>query len=483
MQPPIDLSSMTHDQKDALIMQLAELVERMQSRIDILEGQLAQNSRNSSKPPSSDGLKPPKPKPKSLRGKSGKRSGGQSGHKGHTLKQVEHPDHVIEHSLDHCTGCGHDLSATPAQAHEARQVFDIPPVNVEVSEHRAQIKSCPCCQKRSRAAFPDGICQPVQYGNRIQAAVVYLSQYQLLPYARLQELFQDLYQLSLSQGTINNMLDRGYQRLDEFEESARQMVIGSDLAHFDETGMRVNKHRHWLHVASTDSVTFYFIHYHRGTPAMQAMGVLEQFDGYAVHDHYSSYYVFDVWHVACNAHHLRELIFAHEQFDQKWAQKLILCLLEAKQEADEAREAGVQSLSDERINYYANRYSRILREGRIELPVLPAPEKRTRGRVAQHKVKNLFDRLTRHKHETLGFVYDLSVPFDNNLAERDVRMAKTKQKISGCFRSEKGAQVFCRLRGYISTAKKQGRNVYSALRDAFEGNAFDPTSALDPQTG
>ena len=204
------------------------------------------------------------------------------------------------------------------------------------------------------------------------------------------------------------------------------------------------------------------------------MGILNVFNGYAVHDHWASYNRFDCYHVLCNAHHLRELIHATEQHDQKWSSKMIDCLLDAKAEVDAARVAGKRALPASRIDYYDRRFSRILRDGRDELPIIAKPKIKKRGRVKQHKVKNLHDRLVFHKHETLAFLYDLSVPFDNNLAERDVRMAKVKQKISGCFRSEHGAQRFCRYRGYLSTARKQGRDILDSIRDAFRGRAFNP---------
>jgi len=384
---------------------------------------------------------------------------------------------VIEHRVNHCTGCGLDLQTTPVSEIEKRQVFDIPPPpKIQVCEHRAQIKICPCCQQRNKGVFPAQVSQPVQYGNRIQATAAYLNQYQLLPSKRLQEYFEDVHGLHLSQGTLRNILKRGYAHLELFAEDAKAAVGVSEVVHFDETGMRVVQSLHWFHVASTDSITCYFIHPRRGAAAMKEIGILNEFDGYAVHDHYSSYYQFDLYHVACNAHQLRELIYAYEEHGQKWAQKLIDCLLEAKTEIEIVLERGQIQLSEERINYYDKRYSRILRQGRCELPELEPALEEKRGRKAQHKVKNLHDRLVQHKHETLAFVYDLSVPFDNNQAERDVRMTKAKQKISGCFRSLSGADTFCRIRSYISTARKQGRNIYEALHSAFESKAFDPVN-------
>ena len=475
MRPPTNLSVLTHDQKDELIRQLFDHISQLSDRIKELESSLSKNSRNSSKPPSSDGYD--KPKPQSQRKKSGKQTGGQPGHKGHTLKQVAKPDEVIEHSVDQCDSCGSDLSAAPVLDYEKRQVFDIPPPpRVHVSEHRAQVKACPCCHSHSKALFPEQVTQPVQYGNRIQATAVYLNQYQLLPYRRLQEYFEDVHRLHLSQGTLKNIIERGYARLESFSDKAKMAVTGSELAHFDETGLRVMEKLHWFHVASTDAITCYFIHPNRGTLAMKDIGILNQFNGYAVHDHYSSYYQFDLYHVACNAHHLRELIHAFEQHGQQWAQNMISCLLEAKAEVEQAVAQGLEALEPARVKYFDARYSRILRQGRCELPVLAAPKKVKRGRKPQHKVKNLHDRLVQHKHEALAFVYDLSVPFDNNQGERDIRMVKTKQKISGCFRSQSGAEAFCRIRSYISTARKQGLNIYDALHDAFNSNAFDPAS-------
>jgi transposase len=476
MHPPINPSDLSSEQKDALILQLFDQIAQLTDRIKELESQRSKNSRNSSKPPSTDGYG--KPKPKNRRTKSGKPSGGQPGHKGQTLEQVEEPDNIIEHAVDHCTQCGLDLSSTPVSDVEKRQVFDIPPPpQIQVTEHQAQIKACPCCANRNKAVFPEQVSQPVQYGNRIQAIATYLNQYQLLPYQRLQEYFQDVHGLHLSQGTLKNVLKRAHQHLEQFAHSAKAGVSSSEVAHFDETGMRVIESLHWFHVASTDTITCYFIHPRRGTPAMKDIGILDEFGGYAVHDHFSSYYQFDLYHVACNAHQLRELIHAYEEHQQQWAQNMISCLLEAKVEVELAVEQGETALSDDRIRYYDTRYSRILREGLQELPVLATPNKVKPGRKAQHKVKNLHDRLMKHKHETIAFINDLIVPFDNNQGERDIRMAKTKQKISGCFRSVTGAEHFCRIRSYISTARKQGRNIYEVLCDAFESNAFDPRTS------
>lgn len=458
---------MLHEQS-ALIAKLAKEIEELKSK-------LAKNSRNSSKPPSSDGYD--KPNPKSLRKKGGRSSGGQPGHKGSTLKQVAHPDKIEEHPINRCTHCGTPLSKQPLIDYEARQVFDLPEIQVVVTEHRAQIKVCPCCEERAKASFPLGVAQAVQYGSRLQATTTYLSQYQLLPYRRLQELFSDLFKVHLSQGTLNNILNRGHHHLAAYESETKAILRQSDVVHFDESGIRVKKQRHWLHVASTDELTCYHIDPKRGQTAMDEMAVLPDYRGYAIHDHWASYYRYDCQHVLCNAHHLRELTFAEEQHEQHWAAKVKACLLEAKEEVDTAIEAGNLSLDTSRVRYFDRRYSRLLRAGLAEVPVLSKTETKARGRVKQHKVKNLHDRLTNHKKEVLAFVYDFSLPFDNNLAERDVRMVKVKQKISGCFRSEQGARVFSRIRGYISSVRKQGYNVFNALSHAFEGRALVPANS------
>ncbi|MDQ7016324.1 MAG: IS66 family transposase, partial [Gammaproteobacteria bacterium] len=465
--PCPNLKNLTHAQKDELILflweqnqQLMRRVAQLEQEVTQLKEQLSKNSRNSSKPPSSDGYG--KPQPKSQRKKSGRSSGGQRGHKGQTLKQVEHPDQTEDHEVTHCSHCAADLSTHDSSEYEARQVFDLPEIQLQVTEHRAQIKRCPHCEGRTKAAFPIGVTQAVQYGQRIQAMSTYLSHYQLLPYQRLQELFQDLFNVSLSQGTLMRQLAKGHEHLEGFECSLKEQLKASDVVHFDESGLRVKTRLHWLHVASTDQLTYYHIDPKRGETAMQSMGILPDYRGYAVHDHWKSYYRFDCFHVLCNSHHLRELTFAEEQHQQRWAEKLRLCLLDAKEEVEQAKEKGRSALPKRRVTYFDRRYSRLLREGLGELPTVPIDPTKKRGRTKQHKAKNLHDRLRQHKKEVLAFLYDFTLPFDNNLAERDVRMIKVKQKISGCFRSERGAVMFCRIRSYISTAKKQQINVFQA---------------------
>ena len=297
------------------------------------------------------------------------------------------------------------------------------------------------------------------------ATVVYLSHYQLVPMARLTELLDDLFGLTISQGTVNNLLARCSDRLEDFEAKAIAAVRAAPVAHFDESGVRVEAKLHWLHVASTVFVTCYLIHPRRGIEAMRAMGVLDGYEGYAVHDHWGPYFgIEEVLHVLCNAHHLRELVYAHEQHGQVWAKWLIRMLVDTHREVEAAKAAGHARLDERSIDRIERRYRRILKNGEAELPGGPAPPPGTAGkRVKWHEAVNLHARLRDFQPEALGFVYDFDRPFDNNLAERDVRMIKVRQKVSGCFRSQAGAAVFCRIRGYVSTAKKQGRNVMGAL--------------------
>lgn len=483
MAPLPDLSSLDSAQKDALIVALHAQVERLEQQVRELMARLGMDSTTSSKPPSSDGYG--KPGPKSTRGKSGKRSGGQKGHKGSTLERVAEPDHVVEHRPGQCVGCGTSLEDAVVVASVARQVFDTPdPSPLIITEHRALTVACPCCRARSHGRFPEGVRSATQYGPNVQAIALYLSQYQHLPYARLAECLEELFGVSISEGTLDNMLRRAEGRLEGFETAAKTMLAASPTMHCDESGVRVGGKLHWLHVASTALVTCYLIHARRGRKAMEAMGLLGGYRGYAVHDGLTSYFTFEgLLHVLCNAHHLRELAHAHEAFGQRWAKRMGNALRAAKKEVEVAKAAGATRLEDERLDAIERRYRRCLAAGRAELPQLAPAAPGKRGRAKRHKVVNLHERLVVYEPEVLAFVYDFAHPFDNNQAERDVRMVKVKQKVSGGFRSIGGARAFCRLRGYISTAKKQGRSVYGALRDMVEGRAFDPSTAALTPTG
>lgn len=462
----------------AAITELKEQIEKqsatiaeLKERIKTLEDRLNRNSRNSSKPPSTDNFV----RPKSQRQKSERPPGGQKGHPGHTLKMVENPDHIITHQVSACEECRRSLEKEPTTGYERRQRFDLPPIKVEVVEHRAEIKPCPYCGYLNKAAFPKEVQQPVQYGPHLKAIAVYLSQYQLLPYERTSELFADLFGHQLSQATLVNANNTACEILEPVENEIKQQLITSPLVHFDETGLYINGRREWLHVASTERLTSYGVHAKRGYEATEAMGILPEFQETAMHDFWKPYFKYLCRHALCNAHHLRDLTGILEQDKQDWPKDMIDLLLEIKKIVEENR-ATTDKLDPEKIKSFEERYDQIIEKGLAENPPPTLEDQpKKRGRKKQSKAKNLLDRLKEHYRETLAFMYDFSIPFDNSQAERDIRMTKVQQKISGTFRSTQGAKTFCRIRGYISTVRKSSVSVIDAIQAALEGNPFIPT--------
>jgi len=456
----------------AIILDLRELVMQHAARIQELEDQLAKNSGNSGKPPSSDGLKK-KPAPKSLRQKGKRRTGGQPGHPGHTLEWVSAPEHIAVHRLAHCPQCDHDLSEAEVLEVERRQVFDVPPVVMEVTEHQAPVLCCPNCQARVKAPFPADVTQAVQYGQRVKAQAVYLTSYQLLPVARTCEVFADLYGHRPSEAFVVSAPQALHEQLGPALRAIRQHLTQADVVHADESGLRVEGKLNWLHVLATTALTYYAVHPKRGQVAMREIGLLVDYQGRAVHDALAAYFQFDnCSHALCNAHHLRELCFVTEQYQQAWAGEMIRLLLDIKAEVDHIDDA--MTLPPDRLAHYEARYDTLLQAGLQANPPPDTPRFPTRGRKKQSPPKNLLDRLTKYKTETLAFMHDFRVPFDNNLAERDLRMIKVKQKVSGTFRTRSGANIFCDIRSYISTVRKQGVNVLQALHDALLMRPFVP---------
>ena len=451
--------------------ELEKQVAAQNVRIQKLEDQIAKNSQNSSKPPSSDGLK--KPKTRSLRRKSGKNKGGQKGHKGHTLKMVAKPHYREVQALTVCPQCEQDLTHEAVIGHEKRQLFDLPPIEIEVTEYQAEIKQCPQCQQPAKAAFPEHITAPVQYGPRLKAQAIYFNQYQLLPWARTCDAFGDLYNHRPAEAFILAALQSCHQQIMPSLNEIKETLKTEKVVHFDETGMRVLGKLHWVHVASTNSVTYYDVHEKRGQIGMREIGILPEFTGRAIHDHFKSYLQFkSCLHGYCNAHHLRELQFVTDQYQQSWAAQMSQLLLDIKMAVAQAPVTN-RSLSPYRCKQFADAYDKVLADGFAVNPVLPKTGKK--GRPKQPPPKNLLDRLQRHKQQVLAFMYDFRVPFTNNLAERDVRMVKVKEKISGSFRTMNGAKTFCAIRSYISTVRKQGMNVLDALEFALYGNPFLPS--------
>ena len=455
---------------------LARELQTLQDQLQVLQDQLNKNSKNSSKPPSSDGFKKT-PRTKSQRKPGNKKNGGQKGHVGHTLNPVEEPDHIEVHVADRCAVCGATLEDVEADDHQKRQVFDIPPVKIEVTEHQAEIKTCPHCSARNMASFPPDVPASVQYGSRIRAMAVYQNNYQFIPLERIGDFFEDIFDHRPSEAIILQANATCAENIKPANDAIKELLINAHVVNFDETGLRVEDKLNWLHVASTPNLTYYGVHPKRGKDAMDAMEILSEFEGVAVHDHWRPYFSYtDVMHGLCNAHHLRDLTFVHEQYEQDWAEDMSQCLLDIKKEVDQAR-LYIDKLDSDKIEEFEGRFDKIIARG-SKLNPPPPKEPGKRGRVKQSPPKNLLDRLEGHKREVLAFMYDFDVPFDNNQAERDVRMMKLRQKISGTFRTAIGADVFCSIRGYISTVRKNGRHVLDAIQDALRGNPFIPSGCV-----
>jgi transposase len=455
------------------VQDLTVRLEASDRRVRQLEEQVAKDSHNSSKPPSSDGLATPKPK--SLRTPSARPTGGQPGHRGQTLRMVPTPDHTVRHPVDRCTGCGRSLADQVPDRVERRQVFDLPEPKLEVTEHQADVKTCACgCV--TRAAFPPEVTAPVQYGLRVKSVAVYLKEYQLLPFDRLTEILRDLFACdTFSEGTLANLTTACADRLAPVEAIIHAQVAIADVVGFDETGVRATGSLHWLHTASTRWLTWYCAHQRRGREAMDAADILPGFQGRAVHDFWRPYLQYDCDHAFCNAHLLRELIFLWEEQDQPWAKAMIDHLLAIQAAVETARHAGLTALPDADLDRFHDGYLRIVDAGYVQNPVAAAsggPARR--GRRTQSTARNLLDRFRDHPDGILAFMRDFSVPFTNNQSEQDLRMMKLRQKISGTFRSFDALVHFCRIRGYVSTARKNGLNALDALRRVFAGDPFVP---------
>lgn len=472
-----DLKSMTHEQKDAFIIELVATVNALLKRVEELEARLGKDSHNSSKPPSSDGLRR---KPKSLRERGKAKAGGQPGHQGHTLKRVEQPDHVEIHSVAPlCDACGQPIAREAVSVSaESRQVIDLPPIRFEVTEHRVEQAQC-ACGKVHRAVFPAGVSQPAQYGSQIKAAVVYLTQYQQLPVDRTAQALADLFGVRLSTGTIQNCINDAAITLKPAVTQIRQALQEAAVAHFDESGVHVAGKLHWLHSASTAMLSWLGAHQKRGKEAMDSHGILPEFTGIAVHDGWAPYAHYECEHALCNAHHLRELIFISETTQQPWATEMIELLRQACGEVSRSIDQGAQSLPKARQSYYRKRSSELIAKGRRRNPQQQRDPSRAkqRGKVKQSPAFNLLARLERHADQVWRFTADHRVPFTNNLAERDIRMPKLKQKVSGCFRSLDGLDAFCTIRSYLATLRKQSRPLFEALAHAFAGNVLSPMPA------
>jgi len=431
-----------------------------------LQERLACNSTNSHQPPATDGLA--KPAPKSLREKTGRRPGGQPGHPGTTLPLVENPDQVEQHRLHRCP-CGQchgvSLAGQRVLAYERRQVLDLPPLRLLTTEHQAEIKQCPVSGLLVTASFPATVTAPVQYGPHFRSLTLYLFHQQLLPFDRLRQTCQDLFGQPLSRGTLTQTSARAYQALAPVEAVIVRGLSQAVVVNVDESGLRVAARLHWLHVASTADLTFYGVHGRRGTVAMDALGVLPHCHHWLVHDHWKPYFKYEAFHALCNQHLLRELKFLAEECHEAWAPILTAFLLAWKD--DPRTQAG---LTQAQFQTAHKRYQAIVRQGRQDHPRRQPGQ----GRTKQGQAANLLDRLEDFDLQVLAFLIDPNVPFTNNQGEQDIRMIKVKQKISGGFRTLTGARAFARIRSYLSTGRKQGRNLYEACYQLAIGQPFMP---------
>lgn len=468
-----DLDRLSHADKDDLIRALFAQVKALTAQVEALtvkvadlEGRLAKNSRNSSKPPSSDGFRP---NPKSQRKAGQKPTGGQKGHTGHTLKKVAEVDHIETHAPpSHCDACQHPLADTVVV--ETRQVFDIPRLHYEATEHQVLEARCPC-GKVHRGEFPTDVTAPVQYGPRLKAAVVHLTHHHMMPVARTGDLTGDLFGLPLSDATVLAINEEARALLAPTVAAMGEALKAAPIAHADETGMRVAGKIHWLHVLATTTLTWIGAHVNRGKKAFDAFGILTAFAGTLIHDGWKSYRDLACVHGLCNAHHLRELTYVFEEMKQAWAKRLIDLLLAAHQEV--AASGG--PLTADRIAHYRSEHARILADGEAANPRAPPSGKR--GRTRQSKALNLIDRLRVHADDVWRFMTDHNVPFSNNIAEQAVRMPKVKQKVSGGFRTQAGLDTFCTIRSYLATLHKQGANLFLALTLTFQGSPPQPRFA------
>jgi transposase len=463
----------------ALVAELVPLktqVEQLSTQVKQLERRLSKDSHNSHLPPSSDRFVRQK-KTKSLRKPSGKKPGAQTGHEGNTLAQVSEPDQVIVHAVETCTCCQHDLRAVLPQWIQRRQVLDIPPKRLVIIEHQVEHKVCPSCQAITAATFPEDVLAPVQYGPAFGAIGVYLTQQQLLPYARACETIHDLIGPSMTVGTLKRLTQRCALHLKPIEEQIKAHLQQAPVLHQDETGLYVMGKRSWMHVAATASLTHYAVHGKRGSEAVDEIGILPHFTGISLHDGWATYWKYTACqHALCNVHHQRELTFLHEEQHQGWAGEMKTLLSDMHEAVKEAVTRGLKQLDPTEIADWKGQYRTLLQEGYQANPNAPpcSDDPVKRGRRKQSTARNLLDRLCMHQDAVLRFLECFDVPFDNSQAERDVRMVKVQQKVSGGFRSLPGAEAFCRIRGYLSTLRKQGAHILTALELALAGHPVSP---------
>lgn len=451
-----------------MILDLHKENEDLKARLDALEDRVNKNSRNSNKPPSSDGLKKPKVSP-GIPKKKGKKSGGQPGHQGKTLEISEHTDHIKNWQVpDDCAVCGNEIDKTKAEVIEIRQVYDLPEPKLEVTEHRLFGCTCGRCGTENKGEFPSDVTARVQYGVGVRALVVLLNIGFKLPLKKIQTLMADLFGYAVNQSTIVSATQKCYDGLESSEQVIKNRLLESLMAHFDETGLRVKGRLHWLHTCCNQLYTYLFIHAKRGKEALlDTVSLIKDFSGWAIHDCWTSYFNFEQCkHGICGAHILRELTALEEKNIQwaTWYKRFLLRLYylsdEGKSQLNPQQQQKALALYN-KIWTYADQAE-------------PPPQKSTtgRGRPKATKGRNLLIRLKKHQAAVLAFAFHEEVPFTNNQAERDLRPAKIKQKVAGSFRTFEGAQRYARIQGFISTTRKHQFSVFNELKAALGGDTF-----------
>jgi transposase len=458
----------SYEELAALVVVQAERIAQLEAEVAKLRGQLGQNSRNSSKPPSSDSPFV-KPAPKSLRGTSGRKPGGQKGHPGSTLAQVAHPDETLRHEPGPCGGCGAALADAPQVGVERRQVFDLPPMRVRVTEHLLITRRCACGVTTCGAA-PEDVTAPVQYGPRITAIVLYLYVGQFLSKKRTAQALAELFGTPVGESTVATMTKRAAAGLGEFLDQVKGRLVEAEVVGFDETGLRVGGALHWVHCARTGKYTLITCHPKRGRAGIDAAGVLTRFRGIAVHDAWAPYDAYlDVEHQLCCAHALRELAGVADTAPEAtwcWASQAADALVAMQHLVSEAIVTGAQTLSPDTLATQIHRYRSAAQVGITQTAA--------RSDAVMKKHHALARRLIDRQDDYLRFTHNWQVPPDNNGSERDIRMIKLRQKVSGCLRTLTGAQQFCAIRSYLSTAAKHGKHFFDTLVMLAEGHPWVP---------
>ncbi len=460
---------------EKILLELAQIKQEnkeLRAEVKRLNEIINKDSTNSSKPPSTDNGFKDKEKGKKTKSPNKKR-GGQTGSIGTNLKKVSNPDHIEILEINSCQNCNHSLVDVNSKLTGTKQEFDIPKIKIEVKEYQQHSKICPCCNSINKPKFPAHLKSYVQYGDNIKIFIAYLNTYQMLPYDRISELIEDFTTHKLSNGTIYNILNSFYDKLEPFENDIKKLLLKSNVLHLDETGNRVKNKLHWTHTISTSIATYYMIHQKRGKEAMDEMAILPIFEGIAVHDHWKPYNKYNCTHSFCNAHHLRELNGVTQNEDVRWASDMHSLLTNMNNYIYKLKDNNKLNPSKGKLQQFYQQYDNICQSA-LKFYSPPSNPSTSKRKPKQSKGKNLLDRLVTYKNETLRFFTNLEVPFTNNLAERDLRMIKVKEKISGCFASFKGAQIFNRIRGYISTLKKNNKSVLDELGNALRGEYYIP---------